>query len=90
VAYQSSAVVVMSAAPVEETLLALLLATEMVFLILNDHRPRQTTIGTRTGQGQGITHLDKIKDDLRSQDPGLSRARVGMDSIVVYSVLYRF
>jgi hypothetical protein len=46
-------------------------------------------------EGQGgrgiVTHLDKIKDDLRSQDPGLIRARgVGMDSIVVYSVLYRF
>jgi hypothetical protein len=51
---------------------------------------RQTGQGHRTGTGI-VTHLDKIKDDLRSQDPGLSRARgVGMDSIVVYSVLYRF
>jgi hypothetical protein len=82
VAYQSSAVVNMSAAPVEETLVGTFAATEMVFLILNDHRPRQT-IGTRTGTGTGNIHLDKIKDDLRSQDPGLSRARVGMDSIVV-------
>jgi hypothetical protein len=51
---------------------------------------QQDRDGDRTGTGI-VTHLDKIKDDLRSQDPGLSRARgVGMDSIVVYSVLYRF
>jgi hypothetical protein len=46
VAYQSSAVVVNMSAAGKKLSLALSLATEMVFLILNDHRPRQTTIGT--------------------------------------------
>jgi hypothetical protein len=58
----------MSAAPVEETLVGFSLATEMVFLILNDHRPRQTTMGQDRDRDRIVTHLDKIKDDLRSQD----------------------